>query len=110
MALECQNCNKSISFSGERPSFCPYCGVGLGGSTVVASTPEATTPYYPGDEAHAVSPQSWEPGSNGVPDHIGGYRLLRLLGAGGMGVVYEGVSEDSGQHVAVKLLTASGRN
>jgi pSer/pThr/pTyr-binding forkhead associated (FHA) protein len=36
---------------------------------------------------------------------IGGYRLDQLIGQGGMGVVYLGTSEQTGQRAAVKLLT-----
>ncbi|QLI99657.1 serine/threonine-protein kinase [Streptomyces sp. NEAU-sy36] len=42
------------------------------------------------------------PLSTGDPEAIGGYTLLGRLGAGGMGVVYLGVSA-SGRQVAVKL-------
>ncbi|MEU8693917.1 serine/threonine-protein kinase [Streptomyces sp. NPDC048665] len=42
------------------------------------------------------------PLSTGDPESIGGYTLLGRLGAGGMGVVYLGVSA-SGRQVAVKL-------
>ncbi|MFJ5270628.1 PQQ-binding-like beta-propeller repeat protein [Streptomyces sp. NPDC088358] len=43
------------------------------------------------------------PLSTGDPESIGGYTLLGRLGAGGMGVVYLGVSA-SGRQVAVKLV------
>ncbi|WP_405880815.1 serine/threonine-protein kinase [Streptomyces sp. NBC_01136] len=43
------------------------------------------------------------PLSTGDPEYIGGYTLLGRLGAGGMGVVYLGVSA-SGRQVAVKLV------
>ncbi|HEX4830961.1 MAG TPA: serine/threonine-protein kinase [Trebonia sp.] len=39
----------------------------------------------------------------GDPEHVGGYRLLERLGAGGMGRVFLGVSP-AGQHVAVKMI------
>src|SRR5262245_3536156 len=37
---------------------------------------------------------------------FGSYRLLRLLGKGGFGHVWEGESEDSGRRIAIKVLTA----
>ncbi len=48
------------------------------------------------------------PGADGadgeaVPETVGGYRLLRVLGEGGMGRVYE-AEDASGERVAVKLL------
>lgn len=40
------------------------------------------------------------------PRKIGGYSLLRILGAGGQGSVYEAEQSDSGQRVALKLLSS----
>jgi serine/threonine protein kinase len=37
-------------------------------------------------------------------DHIGSYRIVRLLGEGGMGVVYEALHETIARRVAIKLL------
>ena len=39
-------------------------------------------------------------------DRIGAYRIVRPLGAGGMGAVYEVVHEKLGVHYALKTFTS----
>ncbi len=110
MAVKCPRCERTIEFSGDRPSFCPYCGVNLSTTHLPPAT-EQTAAYIPIptdftiDDTHS----NGTPGTNNVPSSIGGFRLTRLLGAGGMGEVYEGISDDSGQRVAVKLLTSMAK-
>src|SRR5437763_15489816 len=39
-----------------------------------------------------------------VPETLGEYRVVRAIGRGGMGVVYEAVQESLGRRVAIKVL------
>ena len=45
-----------------------------------------------------------------LPAQLGDYRILRYLGEGGMGVVYEAVRESLSSHVALKVMHPQYRN
>ena len=42
--------------------------------------------------------------ASGLPEQIGGYRIVRLLGYGGMGLIYEARPTDAERSVALKVL------
>ena len=44
------------------------------------------------------------PSTPPLPQSIGPYRVINRLGEGGMGIVYEGLHQDSGHRVAIKIL------
>ncbi len=99
MQLTCPRCRRVLEFSGERPCFCAWCGSAL------AET-RAFPPTSGDPEAPTLAPGPAAPDEEAVPEVLGGYRLLRRLGGGAMGTVYEAEDTASGRRVALKLICA----
>ena len=102
MTFTCPRCHRSVSTDEGRdaPSFCMYCGHKIRQEANPALM--RTGSFEAIEDSDDDVPIAPEP----APQSIGGYRLLKLLGAGGMGTVYEAEAPGSGQHVAVKLLSS----
>lgn len=112
MKLICPQCQHSVEYSGDRPRFCSNCGQSL--STDSSDPGAAPTIAKPTSleltgEFHAVDetlPPRETIGdySAAVPQRVGNYRLLKRIGGGGMGSVYEAEDSGSGRRVALKLI------
>jgi serine/threonine protein kinase len=86
--MQCPSCQVSVDGS---PRFCPACG------TLI--TPQNAAAGSPGVSGQAVDPM--------IGQILGGkYKVVRLLGEGGMGAVYEGEQQlgTTTRKVAVKTL------
>src|SRR5262249_44622963 len=64
----------------------------------------APVPQCPAPEQLAAAGATLSPGPPLLPAHVGRYRILGLLGEGGMGAVYEAEQDNPRRHVALKVI------
>jgi eukaryotic-like serine/threonine-protein kinase len=91
---KCQRCGALIP-STSTDKLCPACL--LSGALKLSDDETATIGVAP------AGPLSLQ-GPSGFPCEFGGYRLLGLLGRGGMGAVYEAEQLSTGRRLALKML------
>lgn len=107
MSLVCPHCLRKLEFAGPRPTFCGYCGERLGSGSVTvedAIEPPTLSPPPPAETEIVSLAPPMSVAKENVPEAIGSYQLIRRLGGGGMGAVYEAVDIASGRRVALKLV------
>jgi hypothetical protein len=98
MQVVCAKCSRALEYSGECPVFCAYCGQALRDGK--HNTPTGLIAEMSTQGVAEAGPDL------PVPQVVGGYRLGRALGSGGMGTVYEAEEIATGRRVALKLINA----
>ncbi len=136
MKFQCPACDHTLSIDKSLPRFCSNCGApleetvksldlsqqapppqGVEASPSLTDQPAAAdvTAAFTKPVPTARTPAASQTTADQVPDQlpagaeIGPYQIQNTLGAGGMGTVYRAVHQQSGQEVALKLLSRSVR-
>ncbi len=135
MQIQCQHCQEDIPYSEPAPRFCQFCGNKLTESPAWQDSSDYISERLVHDDdgrwksdnrlpqspskanrtnlnAHTIPPKSSTDtpvveAPSGAGQTVGPYKLIRWIGSGGMGVVWEAIEVATGRRVALKRLSAS---
>lgn len=104
MIIRCSGCKTTFTFASEPPKFCQECGHSLKDEeTHVGETPNPAE-FSDVTIAPTTTPAASAGRAMRAGEQIENYKLVNILGSGGMGVVWKAIDLKNGRHVALKRL------